>query len=69
MQSGLSVTHSWLVAALVRLGRNDEARAVARQVLALQPSFSASRFCAAIGATEVVTEALTETWREAGLPP
>jgi TolB-like protein len=66
---GLSVTHSWLVASLVRLGRNDEAKAAARQVLALQPSFSASRFCTAIGATEAVAEALTETWRDAGLPP
>jgi TolB-like protein len=64
----LSVTHSWLVASLVRLGRHDEARAAARQVMTLQPSFSARRFCAAIGATGVVAEALTETWREAGLP-
>jgi len=65
----LSVTQSWLVAALVKLGRTNEAKGVAKKVLALQPSFSSSRFCAAIGATGAMTEALTEAWREAGLPP
>jgi tetratricopeptide (TPR) repeat protein len=65
----LSVTQSWLVAALAKLGHADEAKAVAKQVLALQPSFSSSRFCAAIGATRALTEALTEAWHEAGLPP
>jgi adenylate cyclase len=64
----LSVTHSWLVAALAKLGRMDEAKAAAKQVLALQPSFSSSRFCAAIGATRALSEALTEVWHEAGLP-
>ena len=65
----LSVTQSWLVAALQKLGRTDEARAVAKQVLALQPSFSSSRFCQAIGATPALTEVLTDAWRVTGLPP
>jgi adenylate cyclase len=65
----LSVTQSWLVAALAKLGRRDEAKAVAKHVLALQPSFSSSRFCGAIGATPAMSEALTEAWRESGLPP
>src|SRR6185436_13004338 len=45
---GLSVTQSWLVAVLMRLDRDEEAKAVAKQVLALQPSFGAHRFCAAV---------------------
>jgi TolB-like protein len=65
----LSVTQSWLVATLAELGRADEAKAAAKQVLALQPFFSSSRFCAAVGTLPAVTEALTKAWHEAGLPP
>jgi TolB-like protein len=64
----LSVTQSWLVATLAKLGRVDEARSVAKQVLALQPTFSSGRFCASIGTTPALTKILTEAWREAGLP-
>ena len=64
----LSVTQSWLVAALAKLGRTDEAKSAARQVLALQPSFTARRFCTAIGATPALTKELTEAWRVSGLP-
>jgi hypothetical protein len=65
----LSVTQSWLVAVLVKLGRTGEAKAIAKQVLALQPSFSSSRFCAAVGTLPAVGEALMEAWHEADLPP
>ena len=64
-----SVSHSLLAAALVKLGRKEEAKAAARQVLALEPSFSSSGYCAAIGIMPALAEALTEAWREAGLPP
>jgi adenylate cyclase len=57
------------VAPLVKLGRMDEARAAAARVLALQPSFSSSGFCAAIAVAPVLAEPLTAAWREAGLPP
>jgi len=36
-----SVSHSLLAAALAKLGRMEEAKAAARQVLALEPSPSA----------------------------
>jgi adenylate cyclase len=65
----LSVTQSWLAAALPKLGRTDEAKLVARHVLELQPSFSSSQFCDAIGAPQLMTDALTKAWRETGLPP
>jgi tetratricopeptide (TPR) repeat protein len=39
----LSVSHGLLAAMLAKLGRIEEARGMAPQVLALDPSFSASR--------------------------
>jgi len=66
---GFSVAHSLLAAALARLGRTDDAKAAAAQVLALQPSFSARAVCAAIGIAPQLAAALTEAWCEAGLPP
>jgi TolB-like protein/Tfp pilus assembly protein PilF len=65
----LSVTQSFLVAALAKLGRMEEAKAAARQVIALQPSFSVGKFCSAIDMTPALAAALSEAWREAGLPP
>ncbi len=64
-----SVTHSLLAAALAKLGRTAEAKAAARQVLALQPSFSSSEYCNAVGITPALAATLTEAWRQAGLPP
>ena len=53
---------------LAKLGRRQEAKVVAKQVLALQPSFSASRLCTALALPADLAEALTEAWRGAGLP-
>jgi adenylate cyclase len=64
-----SVSNSLLVAPLAKLGRLDEAKAVALRVLTLQPSFSAAGFCAALGVPTDLAEPMTEAWREAGLPP
>ena len=66
---GFSVAHSLLAASLARLGKTQEAKAAATQVLALHPSFSASAVCAAIGVAPELAAALTEAWHEAGLPP
>jgi len=65
----LSVTQSWLAATLAKLGRTDDAKLVAGHVLELQPSFSSSQFCNAIGAPQLMTDALMNAWREIGLPP
>jgi adenylate cyclase len=66
---GFSVSHSLLVAPLIRLGRLEEAKAETVQVLSLQPSFSAGGFCAGLGLPAVLAEPLAKAWREAGLPP
>jgi adenylate cyclase len=63
-----SVSHMFLVAALARLGRTDEAKAVVARLLELQPSFSISRQCAAVGAVPALTAALTEAVCSVGLP-
>jgi tetratricopeptide (TPR) repeat protein len=63
------ITRSVLAAALVKLGRIEEAKAVALQVLALDPSFSAARFCAVTGLPTPLAEPLTDAWTTAGLPP
>ena len=64
-----SVTQSLLAAALAKLGRTAEAKAAAKQVLALQPSFRSSGYCNAIGIMPALAASLMEAWREAGLPP
>ena len=64
-----SISHSLLAAALVNLGRAGEAKSVAMQVLALQPSFSSSGFCKAIAMVPALAEPLAEAWQQAGLPP
>ena len=65
----LSVSHSLLAAMLAKLGRIEEAKAMAPQVLALDPFFSAARFCTAIGIPTLLAEPLTEAWSAAALPP
>ena len=64
-----SVSHSLLAAALAKLGRVEEAKAVALEVAALDPSFSTARFCAAIGLPTALAEPLADAWSTAGLPP
>jgi TolB-like protein len=66
---GFIVPHTVLAAALAKLGRTEEAKAAAMQVLALQPSFSSSGFCAAIAIMPVLAEPLVKAWRQVGLPP
>ena len=68
LNPSLSVTQSFLVAALAKLGRLEEAKLGAKQVLALQPSFRVDKFCASIDMTPTLAATLTEAWREVGLP-
>src|SRR5262245_56180913 len=65
----LSVSHTLLVALLVKLGSLEDAKRVAAQVVTLQPSFSAQGFCAALALPPKLAEPLAEAWRGAGLPP
>jgi tetratricopeptide (TPR) repeat protein len=63
-----SVSYTLLVAALVRLGQADEAKAVAARLLELEPSFSMGRFCTAVGMVPAVAAGVTEAVRSVGLP-
>ncbi len=69
LSPSFSVSHSLLVAPLVKLGRLAEARAAAAEVIALQPRFSAGGFCAALEMHPDLAAGLIEAWRAAGLPP
>jgi TolB-like protein len=64
-----SVAHSVLAAALVKLGRTEEAKIAAAQVVVLHPYFSSSGFCDAIAMVPSLAEPLVEAWRQVGLPP
>ena len=63
-----SIPHTLLAAALAKLGQVEAPKAAAVQVLALQPSFSSQEFCAAVGVAPALAKALTQAWRQAGLP-
>lgn len=63
-----SICHLFLAAALVRLGRYDEARSEAREVLALDSTFTIDRFSATVGIEPAVFIPLAEAWLAAGLP-
>ena len=66
---GFPVPHAVLAAALAKSGRTQEASAVATQVMVLLPSFSSARLCRALGIEPALADALSQAWREAGLPP
>jgi TolB-like protein/Tfp pilus assembly protein PilF len=70
IQSGpnFSISHCFLAAPLVKLGRLEEGKAAAARVLALQPSFSSAKFCAALALPAALADPLQDAWREAGLP-
>ncbi|QKD06337.1 winged helix-turn-helix domain-containing tetratricopeptide repeat protein [Mesorhizobium loti] len=68
MTPGFSVLHGWLAAPLARLGRLDEARALAARLLALDPHFSIGRWSAAVGLAPEIAGEVTDAMRLAGLP-
>jgi Flp pilus assembly protein TadD len=63
-----SITHVQLAAALVGLGRLDEARAAAAKVLDLHPTFRFSRQFAGVDCAPALAASLGEALRSAGLP-
>ncbi len=63
-----SICHLLMAATLVRLGRYEEARSEAREVLALDSTFTIDRFSATVGIEPAVFLPLAEAWRAAGLP-
>jgi len=63
-----SVCRLFLVAALAKLGRVEEAKAQAETVLALDPNFSIARFQTVVGFEPDVFGVLADAWKAVGLP-
>ena len=63
-----SITHVQLAAALVRLGRLDEAKAAAARVLELHPTFRYSCQFQGVNCTPALAVSLGAALRAAGLP-
>jgi TolB-like protein len=63
-----SVCHLFLAAALVRLGRDQEARDEASRVMALDSGFTVQRFAVTVAIEPAVFALLADAWRAAGLP-
>ena len=55
-------------AALIGLGRNEEAKAEAQRALTLEPTFTIDRFLKVAGFAPSVFTALSDAWRSARLP-
>jgi tetratricopeptide (TPR) repeat protein len=63
-----SITYVQLAAALSKLGRIEEARAAARRVLELHPTFRYSRQFVAVNCAPTLASSLGDALRTAGLP-
>jgi tetratricopeptide (TPR) repeat protein len=63
-----SVSRAFLVAALSRLGRLEEATAETRRLLDIDSAFSIRRFSVTVDIEPVVFLPLAEAWQRAGLP-
>jgi TolB-like protein/tetratricopeptide (TPR) repeat protein len=68
LNSRFSVSRAFLTAALARLGRDQEAKAEAKEVLAIDPTFSVRRFSVTVDIEARVFQPIAEAWRMAGLP-
>jgi len=66
--SAYSLPRAILAAALLRLGRLDEARAAARTVLEHEPSFTIHGTARYAELEPAVFRPMADAWREAGLP-
>ena len=63
----MSVPRAVLVAALVRLGRVDEARVAIQSLLEHQPSFTIGGLSQVVELEPAVFRPLAAAWREVGL--
>lgn len=68
LNPALSVSHAFLAAALLALGDRTSAEAEARQVVALDPTFSIETFAVTVCVEPAVYGALARAWTELGLP-
>jgi len=62
------VSHAFLIAALVGLERDEDAKRSARHLLELDPQFAIGRFAVVAGIQSEVFEPFADAWRAAGIP-
>jgi hypothetical protein len=65
---GFSVSHSFVVASLVGLGRHRDALDAATRLLGIDPHFSVERFATTAGSNPVVFDHIARLWRDGGIP-
>lgn len=63
-----SVPYAYLTAALIRLGRDQDAKATVRTLLKLDPSFTIRRYRVVVGVNPEIFSDFAEAWRQAGVP-
>jgi adenylate cyclase len=68
LNPGFSMSHMLLAASLAKLGRLDEAKSAAKQVLALQPSYRFGKHFAGVDCAPGLAASLSDALRTAGLP-
>ena len=62
------VSHSFLVTALIGLGRKEDAKLAAQRLLAVDPTFSIRRFAATVRIADRVFQPFADAWKAAGIP-
>jgi len=62
------VSHSFLVTALVGLGRDEDAKLAAQRLLAIDPTFSVNRFATTVRIVPEVFNPFADAWKAAGIP-
>lgn len=63
-----SVPYAYLAAALVRLGREADARDTVRMLLKLDPGFTIARYRVVVGVNAEVFDDFAQAWRQAEVP-
>ncbi len=66
--ANFSVPYAYLVAALVMVGKMEDASTASQALLALDPKFRVSRFQVTVGINDAVFARFADAWRKVGLP-
>ena len=68
VENGFSIARAVLAAALLRVGRAADAKAIARDVLECEPTFTIHGLAVSAELEPAVFGAFADAWREIGLP-
>lgn len=67
LNANFSVSQSFLVAALIGLGRVEDARLAAQRLLAVDPTFTVERFAVTVAFEPTVFQPFADAWKLAGI--